>query len=472
MQLPKFLPLIYSILLFSPLYSQQAGNTAPQKPNIVFIFADDLGYKDLGCYGNPFNQTPHLDTLAQQGMKFTQAYVASPVCSPSRAALLTGKHPARLHLTNFLVGLREDSASTVLPAPYQHYLSANEITLPEMLKEKGYYSGIVGKWHLGGADSVSPTAQGFDYDRIISRNGLDYYNYSISSGNKEIFADQGTEYLTDKLTEYGLEFLDQHQQKPFFLYMAYSAPHVFIVPRADKLKKYFLKYNQYDGRYNPYYAAMIESLDEGVGKLREKIKALGLEQNTIFIFTSDNGGVGLDELGPVPTSIEPLRAWKGHVYEGGIRVPLIISWPGKIEENVVNENYLTGTDYFPTFMELLGIKDLPAPMDGKSFLSTLYHPEEKLDRGPIYWHYPHFSNQLGRPAGAIRWGDFKLVESYETGTTALYNLAADISESKDLSSELPEKAEEMHTMLKNWRQEVNANMPLPNPAYFDLERKY
>ena len=456
--------LLILLLLSSEIFGQQQIEKAIKKPNIIFILADDLGYFDVGCYGNPYNKTPHVDRLSKEGMKFNQAYVASPVCSPSRAAILTAKHPARLHLTNFLVGNRMDSASRILPALWKPYLSGKEITLAELLKLQGYRTGIVGKWHLGSDDSTRAAAQGFDYDRVIGKNGLDYYHYGITSSNKLVFEDDGTQYLTDKLTDYGVEFIQLNKEQPFFLFLTYSAPHVLIVPKAEKLRPYFFSYNSYGGKYNPYYAAMIESLDEGVGRITETLKKLGLEENTIVIFTSDNGGVGLPELGPTPTNMEPLRAWKGHVHEGGIRVPLIIKWPGKVQPGTVNENYITGTDYLPTFMEMLGVR-IKHPIDGRSFLSTLADPMADLKRGAIYWHYPHFSNQEGRPAGAVRLGDFKLIENYETGEITLYNLRDDISERRDLSMQLPKKTSELYTLFSEWKTETKANMPVPNPAY-------
>lgn len=219
------------VLLFTSL--QQESIAQQQKPNVIFILTDDMGYTDLGCYGNPYNQTPYIDELASQGMRFSQAYVASPICSPSRAAIMTGKHPARLHLTNFLVGNRTDSESPLLPAERAtEGLSGSEITLAELMKKEGYTNGMVGKWHLGSGKDQIPTSQGFDYDRVIGKNGLDYYNYSITSSNQTVFEDDGTEYLTDKLTDYAVDFIDQNKDKPFFLYLAYSAPHVFIVPRG------------------------------------------------------------------------------------------------------------------------------------------------------------------------------------------------------------------------------------------------
>lgn len=435
------------------------------KPNIVFIMADDLGYTDLSCYGNPYHRTPNIDSLARKGLKFRQAYAACPVCSPSRAAIMTGKYPARLHLTNFIAGDRKDPASPVLPAQWTKYLPASETTLAEVLQKQGYTTGIVGKWHLGTADSTSPTNQGFDYDRVIAKNGLDYYNYSITAKGKTVFEDKGQHYLTDKLTDYAVEYIQQNKSKPFFLYLTYSAPHIMLIPRADKLGYYFSNYARHEGRFNPNYAAMLESMDDGVGMVVKELAKNNLLENTIIVFTSDNGGLGLAELGPVPTNLEPLRKWKGHVYEGGIRVPLIFSWKGKIPAGSVTDSYIIGTDYLSTFGELLKIQNFKAPADGKSFYSLLLQPDKALDRGPVFWHYPHFSNQEGRPAGAVRSGDFKLVESYETGRTELFNIKEDMGETNDLSASNPQKTKELLQALQAWRKQVNANMPETNPDY-------
>jgi arylsulfatase A-like enzyme len=248
--------------------------------------------------------------------------------------------------------------------------------------------------------------------------------------------------------------------------MAYSAPHVFIVPKADKLKKYFLKYGKYEGKYNPNYAAMVESLDDGVGVLIKTLKEQGLLENTLIVFTSDNGGLGLDELGPIPTNMAPLRKWKGHIYEGGTRVPAMVSWAGKIAPGTVSDAYYSSIDYLPTFCDLAGITTLPQKVDGQSMLPLLLQPEiAKEQNRALFWHYPHFSNQLGRPAGSVRVGDFKLVELYESGAIELYNLKDDISESNDLSGKMKEKTAAMHQMLKDWRTKVNAQMPVKNPDY-------
>lgn len=446
----------FSLLLV--FFSSQI--TAQNSPNIVFILTDDLGYTDLGCYGNPFNNTPYLDTLAMKGLLFTQAYAASPICSPSRAAILTGKHPARLKLTNFIKGERKDANSPIDPAPYQPYLDAKEITLAEKLKEAGYHTGMVGKWHLGTDKGQLPWDQGFDFSRMIGKNGLDYYNYSIFEDSFEkAFEDDGTNYLTDKLTDYALEFIAQKREKPYFLYLAYSAPHVLIIPRGDKLKPYLFKYNKFEGAYNPYYAAMIESIDDGVGAIYNRIKDRGELENTLFIFTSDNGGLGLDELGPVPTNLAPLRKWKGHIYEGGSRIPAIVSWKGKIPDGVKSDFSFSNVDYMETILSIIG-KPYQPSNDSRNIKPAFFDPDIKNSDWPIYWHYPHFSNQMGRPAAAIRWGDFKLVERYENNRLELYNIAEDISESRDLSLEKPQLVQQLFEKLNAWRTDVQANMPI------------
>lgn len=466
---------IVLFFLFATLtgYGQQNS-----QPNIVFILADDLGWKDLSCYGNPFNETPHLDKLAQNGVRFTQAYAACPVCSPTRASIMTGKYPARLRLTNYIAGNRVDKASPVIPPKWDAQLDASETTIAELLKNKGYATGMVGKWHLhskeeGKLQVQGPWNQGFDYSRMIGKNGLDYYNYSIlkDAPNRTDYEDKGTTYLTDKLTDYGVEFIQQYARnrasaRPFFLYLAYSAPHILMIPRADKLGKYMQKYEKFKGKYNPNYGAMLESLDDGVGRIVQTLKEQGLLENTLIIFTSDNGGLGMEEQGPAPTTNEPLRKWKGHVYEGGTRVPAIVSWEGKIPKGVTSDVYYSSIDYLPTLCGLTGISSLPAEIDGINQQALFLQPEKVVtSERPIFWHYPHFSNQMGRPAGAVRVGDYKLVELYESNTLELYDLRNDISEEKDLTTQLPEKTQQLRQLLVDWRSKLNAQMPLPNPAY-------
>ena len=458
------LSLLLLVFAFGPLPLR-----AQEKPNIIFILADDLGYKDLGCYGNPFNETPVLDQMARDGMLFTQAY-AHPACSPSRAALMTGKHPARLHITTALGLNRQDPQSPVIPPKLVKHLPASELTLAEILKRNGYSTGMVGKWHLGHGKQTGPAGQGFDYERVISKNALDYYNYSITSNGKTLFEDDGSVYLTDKLTDYALDFIrSQGSARPFFLYLAYSAPHLFIIPKADKVSKYMRKCKRFEGKYNPYYATMIESMDEGIGRVFDALKQQGLLDDTLVIFMSDNGGVGMAQIAYRPTTIEPLRKWKGHVYEGGVRVPLLTYWKNKIKAGSKNNNCVVINDFLPTIMELIGDASFPADLDGKSFLSVLHDPQGEFERGPTYFHFPHFSGQGGRPAGAVRNGKWKLVKSYETGNTELFNLDEDISESNDLTLLHPEVARRLHDMLQQWQTGIGASMPVKKQAFRDTK---
>lgn len=452
---------VFSILLLSLLSLQIYALDTPKKPNIIFILADDLGYMDLACYGNPYNETPHLNSLAQNGIRFTQAYAASTVCSPSRAAIMTGLHPARLKLTNFLVGNRTEEDSPLLPANWKTYLPSMEITLAQRLKALGYQTGMIGKWHLGSGDSLAPWNRGFDYARMIGKNGLDYYNYGIFQDSfQQVFEDKGERYLTDKLSDYAVDFIGkQTDANPFFLYMCYSAPHVFIVPQATKLNKYFMKYEKFKGQYNPYYATMVESMDDGVGRIMELLKKQGLLKNTLVIFASDNGGVGLPELGPTPTQNDSLRKWKGHVYEGGIRIPTLMFWEGKILPKQVNDTYFMNTDYTATILDLLGQK-APDLTDGISIWPMINKPSIKDQNRPLFWHYPHFSNQMGRPAGAVRLGDWKLVDNFELAQLELYNLKEDVGERHDVAKQFPAKRDELHRLLIDWRKKVQANMPL------------
>jgi arylsulfatase A-like enzyme len=325
----------------------------------------------------------------------------------------------------------------------------------------GYQTGMIGKWHLGSGDSLAPWNRGFDYARMIGKNGLDYYNYGIFENSfQKVFEDTGERYMTDKLSDYAVEFIgQQNDAKPFFMYMCYSAPHVFIVPKATKLNKYFLKYEKFKGKYNPYYATMVESMDDGVGRIMESLKKQGLLNNTLVIFASDNGGVGLPELGPIPTQNDSLRKWKGHVYEGGIRIPTIMFWEGKIVPKQVNDNYFMNTDYTATILDLLGQKS-PDLTDGVSLWPMINKPNLKDQSRPLFWHYPHFSNQLGRPAGAVRLGDWKLVDNFESSQVELYNLKDDVGERHDVAKDFQVKRDELHRLLLDWRQKVQANMPI------------
>ena len=430
---------------------------AGRKLNFVFILADDFGWSDPNCYGNTFFETPHLDALAQQGMRFTDAYAACPVCSPTRASIMTGKYPARLGLTEWIPGKRSSPREKVLAPKYLHKLPLGEVTLAEALKADGYLTGHVGKWHLGGAGNL-PEDQGFDVNVAGTTAGSPAGGYFLPNRMKLPGAKKG-EYLTDRLTDEGVKFIEAHRDKAFFLYQSYHSVHTPIQAKKAYVEKYRAKLAKAKRRYNPAYAGMVQSLDEGVGRIVKKLDELAISDRTVVFFMSDNGGLS------GVTSNAPLRAGKGHIYEGGIREPMIVRAPGLIKPGSTCRVPVSSVDFYPTILELAGAKgDAKHKPDGVS-IASLLKGGGPLNRKAIYWHYPHYSPQGGRPASAVRAGDFKLVELFEDNRVELYNLAADIGETKDLAAEMPEKAAELHKLLKNWREAVGAGMPTPNPNY-------
>ncbi len=453
-----------------------------RRPNFVFFLVDDLGWKDLGCYGSTFYETPHIDKLAAQGMRFTNAYAACPVCSPTRASIMTGKYPARLGITQWIGAPNE-------PTPYRHYLPLEEVTIAEALKEAGYATGFVGKWHLSmrGEDRQQyyPDRQGFD----VNIGGDSFgspptYFYPYKKGNRslETMPEGGSEgeYLTDRLTHESLKFLDANKDRPFLLYLSHYAVHTPIESKQALTDKYKAKaerlpasrephaktvYGPYKTRMvqdNPTYAGMVQSVDESIGRVMDKIAALGLEQNTIVIFMSDNGGLStVSREGP--TCNLPLRAGKGWLYEGGIREPMLIKWPGVVETGSLCHSPVTSTDFYPTMLEMAGLPLRPEQhADGVS-LVPLLKKTGKLARPAIYWHYPHYHGSGSRPSGAVRAGDFKLIEWYEDGQIELYNLANDLGEQENLAELKPEKAAELRRMLREWRSTMDARMPEGQP---------
>jgi arylsulfatase A len=440
---------------------------ADERPNVVLIVGDDLGWADLGCYGSKFHRTPNLDKLASEGRRFTQAYSASPVCSPTRSALMTGKHPARLNLTDWLPGRRDLPNQKLLRPVIRQELPVEEVTIAERLKGAGYATAQIGKWHLGGS-GFGPGDQGFDVNIAGDELGspLSYMapfrrGDRVMPGLDDAPAGQ---YLTDRLGDEAVSFIEGHKDLPFFLDLSHYAPHIPMVARPELVAKY----PKWDGiahgrQENPIYAAMLESLDDSVGKVMGALDRLGLAGKTLVIFTSDNGGLATHE-GPntPPTINSPLRDGKGWVYEGGIRVPLIARWPGKIAPGT-EETPAWSADLPITIAEVCGVT-LPEPIDGVS-LARLLTDRAAVAARPLFWHYPHYSNQLGKPAGAIRDGDWKLVEFFETGRVELFNLAQDRGESTNLIEKEPAKARELAAKLAAWRSEIAARMPTPNPGY-------
>ena len=453
-----------------------ATRAMPSKtpPNFVFILIDDLGWADAGCFGSTFYETPNIDRLASEGMRFTNAYAACPVCSPTRASIMTGKYPARLHLTDFLKGKRSPEDAPVLTAPYKDQLDLEEVTIPEVLQTCEYTSCHIGKWHLGNPP-YGPDGQGFDFNIGGSIAGAPN-SYFWPEWEKRIPVEGAFEgeYLTDRLSLEACDFIESHQDVPFFLYLAHYSVHIPIQPRADLLAKYENKLivdpPPPGAQANPHYAAMVEAVDESVGRVLATLDNLGLAENTVVVFFSDNGGLSVKEGQHTPaTTNTPLRTGKGYLYEGGVREPCIVRWPDTVRPGTVCEAPVCSIDFFPTFCEAAGAKTFhyagSGPVDGESMMPLWRGTTSTLDREALYWHYPHFSNQGGRPGGAIRAGDWKLIERYDYGDIELYNLADDPSETSNLSAEHPDIAATLKAKLAQWRIDVDATMPPPNPAY-------
>ena len=443
---------------------------ADDRPNVVLIVADDLGGADLGCYGSKkFYRTPNLDKLAGMGKRFTQAYSASPVCSPTRSALMTGKHPARLHLTDWLPGRTDRPSQKLLRPAIRQQLPLEEVTLAERLKGAGYSTGLIGKWHLGGA-GFEPTKQGFDVNIAGDDTGTALsYMAPFRRGARGMpgleDAPDG-QYLTDRLAIEAARFIEEHKASSFFLYLPHYAPHIPLIAKPEVVAKY----PKWDGtphgrQENPYYAAMIESLlDDAVGTVVDALDRSGLTDKTLILFTSDNGGLAVRVGANTPPTVTcPWREGKGGTFEGGLRVPLIARWPGHVPPGVDGRAPAWAADLPVTIAELCG--QVPAEgLDGVS-LARLLTQGQPLAARTLCWHYPHYSNQGGKPAGAIRDGDWKLVEFFENGRLELFNLARDPSESNNLAEKEPAKVRELASKLLDWRSSVAAQMPSPNPDY-------
>ncbi|HCO92573.1 MAG TPA: sulfatase [Phycisphaerales bacterium] len=461
----------------------QAASAARRKSgklNFVFFLIDDLGWTDLGCYGSTFYETPNIDRLASEGMRFTDAYAACPVCSPTRGSIVTGKYPARLGITQWIGGPNQ-------PTPYRHYLPLEEVTIAEALKRAGYATGFVGKWHLATRDpdraKYYPDRQGFDVNIGGDSSGAPptyFWPYSRRNRTLETMPPGGAEgeYLTDRLTDESLKFLDANKDGPFLLYLSHYAVHTPIESkqaltdkyksRAEKLPetggpKFAPVYGRYKTRMvqdNPAYAGMVQSVDESVGRVMKKLAELGVDGNTAIIFMSDNGGLSTVAR-EGPTCNLPLRAGKGWLYEGGIREPMIIKWPGVVRPGGVCSEPVTSTDFYPTMLQMTGLPLTPEQhVDGVSMVPLL-KGTGRLRRKAIYWHYPHYHGSGNKPSGAIRAGDYKLIEWYEDNSIELYNLKDDLGEQNDLASSMPKKAAELRGLLHQWLRQTKATVPTP-----------
>ncbi len=455
----------------SDRHEHLTGEEERQKLNFVFFLIDDLGWTDVACYGSTFYKTPSIDKLASQGMKFTDAYAACPVCSPTRASILTGKYPARLHLTDWIKGHVDPDAKLRVP-DWKMYLDHDEVTLAEALKSHGYVSASIGKWHLGGEDYY-PEKQGFDLNVAGYSAGqpptyFSPYERLDRDWNTRIPTMHGGkegEYLTDRLTDEAVKFVEDNRETPFFLYLSHYAVHTPIEGKEEIAEKYRAKVQPGNPQQNPVYAAMIESVDESVGRVLAKLDEIGISESTVVIFMSDNGGLIGEGKWKGVTSNLPLREGKGTPYEGGVREPMIIRWPGVVRPGSVCNDIVTSTDFYPTILEMAGVDDDPNHVvDGVSIVSLLKETG-RIDREAVYWHYPHYHPLGSTPFGSIRKGDFKLIEFYEDSSVELYNLKDDTGEKNNLAEKMPEKADELRKMLHDWRKSVNAQMPIPNPDY-------
>jgi arylsulfatase A-like enzyme len=446
--------------------------SASEPPNIVLFLIDDLGWKDLGCQGSRYYQTPNIDELARQGARFTNAYSACAVCSPTRAAVLTGKYPARLMLTDWLPSGRWDPKSKLLSGRFLRALPVEELTLAEAFRSHGYRTASIGKWHLGSEPFSLPEHHGFDVNIGGNAHGAPgdfFYPYQgdwLIPGTQlrakwNVLPDgKQDEYLTDRLTQEAVSFITQNKDNPFFLYFPHYGVHTPLQAKPEVIAKYqAIPESQRQGL--PEYAAMVESIDESVGRVVKTLETLKLTDNTIIIFTSDNGGFWK------ATNQAPLRANKGSYYEGGIRVPLIIKWPDKAKAGLVVDEPVISNDLYPTCLAACGLPALPNQhLDGLDLSHLIQGKTTSLNRQSLFWHFPHYNEHPSSvPSSVILKGAWKLIETFDPAGLELYNLEEDLSETNNLAASNPETLAELRTELESWRANVGAEMMRPNPDY-------
>lgn len=454
-----------------------------RSPNILLITVDDLGWADLGCYGADLHETPNIDAFAATGQKFTNAYAAAAICTPTRAALLTGKSPAKLNMTIWReAAINDQFENKLIPPDVSPNLPLKEVTIAETLKAEGYMTAHLGKWHVGDGEHF-PETQGFDINVGATVWGAPptfFFPYRGEIYNSMRFVpglerdlsggynfDRAGEYLTDRLTDEAISIMKRFKEEPFFINLSYYTVHTPTEGKKEIVDYYQKKLASGMSHQNAIYAAMVHSLDENIGKLMHSLEDLNLADNTVVIFTSDNGGFINEWDGQTVTDNAPLRSGKGALYEGGIRVPTIIRWPDVTIPNTTSEFPITTQDFYPTLLEMVNLKGNPeqvAAFDGISLIPILKNPQTKMKQREMYWHYPHYYHTT-TPVSAIRRGDWKLLEFFEDNQVELYNLKQDASENNNLEKENPEKTRELLKLLTSWRQYVNAPMPRLNPEY-------
>jgi len=460
----------------------------PAHPNVVLVIIDDLGWRDTGAYGSEFYETPNIDRFAVEGARFTQFYAASPVCSPTRASIMTGKHPARLHITNWIGG---EQNGQLLQAEYERQLPLEEFTLGEAFRSEGYATGYIGKWHLGAGEFL-PGSQGFDTTIAVNGAGQPAtYFFPYHRDRPSIWDVPGLEdgpegeYLTDRLTDEALKFIDGHRDGPFFLVLSHYAVHTPLESKEELAAIYRVKAEQLpalgasaglgegDGAFtkvrqdHAVYAGMIASVDESLGRIMARLDTLAIGRNTIVVFVSDNGGLSTVQRNQAggPTSNAPLRAGKGWLYEGGVRIPLLVRAPGRVAPGIVVDAPAMTMDLYPTLLALAGLNLHAEQHLDATDLTPILRGEVVPSPPTLSWHFPHYHGSGNTPSGAVRQGSWKLIEWFETGQAELYDLDADVGESRDLGSQMPGKAAELARDLFELRARLGAVMPQPNPGW-------
>ena len=458
----------------------QLSSLQAKPTHFLFFLVDDLGWADIGCFGSTFHETPNIDALADSGMRFTQAYAAGSVCSPTRASILTGRHPVRLNITDWIPGQPNRNTNPLLHPEDLHELPLEEVTIAEIFQAHDYETFFAGKWHLG-KEGHWPTDQGFDVNIGGNSKGSPPGGYYAPWENPTLQAKEEGEYVTERLTAESIQFLNQRDpDRPFLIYLSYYNVHTPIQPYKRRIEHFEAKAEQmfnsskpagkeHEGHTrnrqdNPAFASMVSAVDLSVGALLKELDRLNLSEDTVVVFFSDNGGLSTLSRGPGPTCNSPLRAGKGWLYEGGIREPTIIRAPGVTSPGSVCPSPIVSMDFFPTFLELAQLPPRPdLHVDGRSLVPLL--KGEQMPSRTHYWHYPHYHGSGWKPGAAILDDGWKLIEFYHYDKFELYHLDRDLSERRDLAQSQPAKAMQLKEKLRDWQQRMQAPMPVPNPNY-------